>query len=134
MLLTMLTSSILNNPSCLILTNVIYSKKKQKQTNKQLILISYIEKKKIQFSSSKIISEIIRIILGFKLCYSVLLLSQWSVSQGGHTCCTRVTANTLDHAINPYCYRLYRVDIFHYSMQQFKPRNRLNHFRTEGKT
>lgn len=76
MLLTMLTSSILNNPSCLILTNVIYSKKKQKQTNKQLILISYIEKKKIQFSSSKIISEIIRIILGFKLCYSVLLLSQ----------------------------------------------------------
>lgn len=41
MLLTMLTSSILNNPSCLILTNVIYSKK----TNKQLILISYIEKK-----------------------------------------------------------------------------------------
>lgn len=52
----------------------------------------------------------------------------------GDTLVTRVTANTLDHAINPYCYRLYRVDIFHYSMQQFKPRNRLNHFRTEGKT
>lgn len=45
MLLTMLTSSILNNPSCLILTNVIYSKKRKTKTNKQLILISYIEKK-----------------------------------------------------------------------------------------